>query len=243
MLKKFVKNCLKTSLIGALLVGATAHCMSPESEPFDNVVYLGGDCQGAYQLYHNGLRQAAFPFDWTVASCNDVSQLLLTKFDGFMQKGNLELVRHANGNPHYVLDKKTGVRFHHDFTKEDHSVDENFMQHYDREKEKYTRRVSRLLDLLTSDKNLLIVRKTIDCPSAAQLKVTLDVVRPEKASYKILALDTTEEIKEDWQIPSVENRYLRQTDPYQWEGDSQAWKELLQAQGLTLSDKSKSVRE
>ena len=84
-------------VVGLASAGVAFACQEPDKSlgAYDALIYLGGECQGSIQLRDAGLRKYALPFDWTVASCNQVSELLEQKFDHFLDKGNLELVRHA----------------------------------------------------------------------------------------------------------------------------------------------------
>ena len=123
------------------------------------------------------------------------------------------------------------------------NVDENFMKHYDAVKQKSDRRVERLLELMKTKKNILFIRKNVACEEAAYLKAALNAVCPGQTQLKLLALDTTDEIKENWGLSGIENKYLRQTEPYDWQGDFGAWREIFRSQGLSLSDRSKSAQE
>lgn len=228
---------LKLVLFGLLSFASSMvfGCLQPENQKFlgnyKALFALGGDCQLAWQLRLNKLRDTALPFDSLVAPCDSVSQALEQKFDHFLERGNLEAVKNAEGRIIHILDTKYNVRFIHDF-----ALSENFLKDYECIKNKYDERVLRLLEMIKVHQEkkelVLCIRKTINKQEAFRLHAVLNSLFPSK--HALLALDTTKEIKSDWQIPQTHNCYLSQTEPYNWEGDTNAWRTILMAQGLTL---------
>lgn len=210
-------------------------CLQPENQKFlgnyKALFALGGDCQLAWQLRLNKLRDTALPFDGMVAPCDSVSQALEQKFDNFLERGNLQAIKNAEGRIIHILDTKYNVRFVHDFT-----LTEDFLKDYELIKKKYDERVLRLLQMIKVHQEqkepVLCIRKNINKEEAIRLQAALNALFPDK--HTLLALDTTDEIRKDWQIPNTRNSYLAQTEPYDWEGDTNAWRTILQSHGLTL---------
>ncbi len=62
-------------------------------------------------------------------------------------------------------------------------------------------------------------------------------------AFLLVVVYGAEEVKSNWQLESVRNFYLRQLEPYSWQGDPEAWKEIFEALGLELSDTSASDNE
>jgi hypothetical protein len=104
------------------------------------------------------LRQASFPFDWlTAAELAPRLDLLLNEFEDFL---NLEDLRYMEkpagivGDPHCdnYQNVRNGFFYYHDFP-----AGSELDQAYPDVKEKYNRRVERLLSLLNSNKTILFV--------------------------------------------------------------------------------------
>lgn len=203
--------------------------------PFDAVINLGGDCQVAYQMQINGLRKYALPFDKLITQYDSLQKLLENKFEGFIDSSNFELVK--NGQEKYILDKKYGTRLIHDF-----KLEEDFLRDYESIKDTYLRRIARLLNLFNESKNPLFIRKRVNKEQVIALKSLLHRVCPGKPII-ILALDGTEEIKENWHVEDVRNFHLRQPVPYVWKGDTAAWQEIFRTAGLSLSSPKDSTSE
>lgn len=201
------------------------------------LINLGGDCQLAWQTRENGLRRYAFPFDSVVAPCDSVTQALQNKFQNFFDRENLVLVKNDEGRPLHVLDTKYNIRFIHDWGDK---IPENFLEQYTTIKEIYDRRILRLLSLLDQEKSFLFMRKNIQKEEAKRLKIALELICGQK-KFRLVALDTTNEIKENWNIDKIHNYYLRQPEPYEWTGDNQAWKDIFTSEGLFLGTREQST--
>lgn len=205
-------------------------------QPFDAIINVGGDCQSAYQLYVNGLRKYALPFDKLITPYDALEKLLENDFEGFLDQENFELAVDEAGIK-YILDKKYGTRFIHDF-----KCEEDFLKDYESVQETYLRRITRFFDVLSACKNPVFIRKGITKEQAVSLRDLLQKLYPDK-SILIVALSGAEEIKEDWQLEGIQNFYLQQPTPYTWKGDPAAWQEIFKALGLQLSSADKSSSE
>jgi hypothetical protein len=197
-----------------------------ELQPYDAIINLGGDCQPAYQMNRNGIRYYALPFDTLITPFAALQKLLENKFDQFLKPEQLEL--RGTENDKYILDTYYDVRLLHDFPKE-----EGFMQEYERIKTTYDRRTARFLTLIAQSKKPLFIRKKITRAEASILVSLLSTLCGH-SNFTLLALDGSEEAKENWGIDNVENRHLRQPLPYVWRGDDAAWEEIFSSVGLIL---------
>jgi hypothetical protein len=192
---------------------------------YDTIINLGGDCQVAWQLKLNNLRPYSLPFDWLVIPCSAIIKLLDNNFNNFLAKESLTFI---NKQPYpHIRDHLYSINLLHTFT-----LSENFLDTYDEVKAKYDKRTARFWHLINQGKKVLFIRKGITKIEAIDLDLVLQRLYPS-LEYTILALDATniyysnEEIKENWELERVINIYLKQTEPYTWQGDSKAWKEIL----------------
>lgn len=202
---------------------------------YDAIINLGGDCQVVHQLYINGLRQYALPFDTLITPYQTVRDLLLNRFEGFMEPENFEF-RISEQGEKYILDTKYGSRWIHDFV-----MQEDFLKDYDAVADKYIRRIDRFLEILITSSYPLFIRKRITKEQAQELRDILENLRNGRP-FLLVALDGTQEMKADWQLESVRNYYLRKAEPYTWKGDNQAWQEIFHDLGLKTSDYQASSR-
>lgn len=204
--------------------------------PYDALVNLGGDCQMAWQMHINGIRQCALPFDKLITPFEALHSLLENKFEHFLEAENLEFIKETK-HP-YVIDNRYGVRLIHDFKLQD-----DFLKDYTEIKATYERRIKRLLEIMASSEKTLFIRKRITKEQAVSLHSLLQKTLGPQKSFLLVALDDSDEIKADWHLEGVKNFYLRQLEPYVWKGDDAAWREIFTALGLTLSTAQNSIKE
>ncbi|MBR2838605.1 MAG: hypothetical protein IKE55_07480 [Kiritimatiellae bacterium] len=123
-------------------------------ENYDLAFSMGFGCGCSRALRAAGLQRASFPMDWTgspgvVAS----AEMVASGFGGWLDRDSLELidVRRGNGkiNRAYV-NRRTGFIFGHDFY---HDADVDVA--YDAVKEKYARRIERLLESIRASRRVL----------------------------------------------------------------------------------------
>ncbi len=195
------------------------------AHPHDAIINLGGDCQISYQLSQHHLRSYALPFDSLITPYSALQALLKNRFEDFMKPDNFEFIVDVQ-NEKYILDKKYGVRFFHDFT-----LNENFLESYETISEKYLRRIERLMVLIMTSAYPLFIRKKCTKEQAIVLKQLIFELRKEKA-FLLVVLDSSEEFKSDWKLEGVRNYHLRQPYPYTWKGDLKAWREIFYDLGL-----------
>jgi hypothetical protein len=185
---------------------------------YDAVISLGGDCQVTYQLRRLNLRPHALPFDWLITPFDSLRSLLEQHFDQFLDKCNLTLVTTPDK---YILDNRYGVRLIHDF-----KLNEQFLENYSTIHDRYTRRTERFYELIFASHKVLFIRKNITKEQAQVLSELIHKLFPH-LDYTLLALATTQEIKQPWGIAHVQNYYLSQPEPYSWKGDDAAWSIVL----------------
>jgi len=211
-------------------------CISAGGHPYDAIINLGGDCQISYQLYITGLRKYALPFDSLITPYASLKALLKNDFVGFMSPENFELVTDEKGEK-YVLDKKYGTRWLHDF-----KIEQDFLKDYEDIAAKYVRRIDRLVQLIVSSEYPLFMRKRITKEQAIELRDVLRTIRGAHP-FLLVVLDGTPEMEADWQEEQIKNYYLRQPKPYSWKGDCQAWREIFDALELEVSGAHASSSE
>jgi Putative papain-like cysteine peptidase (DUF1796). len=117
------------------------------------IVSLGSDCMISITLRENGLRKAAFPFDWNFSLLLDKVILLLDEdFEHFLSPQHLTLNRDGQGkNNRYV------VEFKHDSS----FVDSRGVLSFDIW-DKYQRRIARFRALRNYPGKVVFIRSTFD---------------------------------------------------------------------------------
>lgn len=124
---------------------------------FDLIFSLGAACSCSEVLRKSYLQFYSYPFDWLYGS--DFSKRLdifLNDFERYIEKEDLEFLSATNEapiNPCAVYKNNyNNIVFNHDFIQ---GID--FETIYPIVKEKYNRRISRLLNQVKNSKNILIV--------------------------------------------------------------------------------------
>lgn len=119
---------------------------------------IGIDCSASHYLRSTGQRNEAFPFDWNITPISSALKLIENNFEGFLELGSLEflpptyrLLFRENGvdvkitkdiiTP--VICHRYGILFPHDFS-------ESGVKDYKYVKDKYERRILRLMDIIKS---------------------------------------------------------------------------------------------
>ncbi len=200
-------------------------------QPFDALINLGGECQVAYQMRLHGIRNEALPFDWIITPFSGLKKILEEQFAHFLNPNNLTFV--SNEKSTYVFDTYYGIRFLHDF-----KLIPEFMKDYARILPIYQRRIERFLQLLAESKHALFMRKNINKEQAIELRDLLKKLCPDN-DFILLVVDRTPEMKQDWQLESIKNFYLRPPDPDSWKGDPVAWQEIFLSLSLQLKEVEK----
>lgn len=129
------------------------------NKKFDLVISLGEDCSCATYLRKFGLRKKSFPYDWLCgASFNTRVNLLLDNFKDFLNKEDFKINEKAQNNTSgdkrntSYVNLKNDFVFHHDFR-----ADTPFDNMFPMVEEKYSRRISRMYNLIQTSQNVLFV--------------------------------------------------------------------------------------
>ena len=181
------------------------------------IISLGRRCDVAHHLRNFKLREEAFPFDWIILPFDSLCSLLLNDFEDFLDKDNLCFKNgpyaddygffKVRSYPH-VYDTKYQILFRNDFP-----LNKNFMSEYDEIMEKFQRRIKRLYDTLQSEKFVYFIRRVITKEQARLFTRIIEEKFPN-LDFVLVALDSTEEIKDDWALPRVINYYISISNPY-----------------------------
>ncbi len=123
---------------------------------FLNVISLGYNCEVANGILEAQLRDAAYPFDWTFSKMWKINETMKTKFSNFFLQENLIISKYKK-NP--AKEKDDGFTYVHDGEYKTLSKD---ITEYTKVKEKYNRRIFRLLNLLDNGIPILFVRAIYD---------------------------------------------------------------------------------
>lgn len=121
---------------------------------YDLIFSLGEACSCSELLRKNGLQIKAYPFDWLFGSdfvgrC----KILAERLASFIEKKDLEFsFEERNIHCKAYHNKLTDLTFNHDFHK-----DIPFEEMYPQVKEKYERRITRLLKEIENAQKILIV--------------------------------------------------------------------------------------
>lgn len=118
---------------------------------FDHCISLGYYCDVANALMYLNYRDASYPFDWCFTKISKIKECFNNKFENFFNKENL-IRSTQQGNP--SMDKDGSITYVHDGSYRKLMQDENF---FNKQKNKYIRRINRLYDKLNSKKNILFI--------------------------------------------------------------------------------------
>lgn len=194
-------------------------------QPYDAIINLGDNCQIAYQMRLQGLRNESLPFDWIITPFEALQKILKDSFEHFLKKENLIFI-HTHNEKH-ILDTYYGIKFLHDF-----KLEENFLKDYDTVQQTYSRRIARFFRILKESRHALFIRKKITKEQALALRTLLQTLCPNN-DFLILAVGNTHDMKTDWNLAHIKNVYLAQADS--WKGDPEAWKVIFTELGLNMA--------
>ena len=121
---------------------------------YDLIFSMGEACSCSELIRSLNYQNYSYPFDW-IAGCTflERSKILINEFKDFINKEDLEFLQFASiTNNDVYKNKSNNLVFNHDFTS---GVDFNEM--YIKVKEKYNRRINRLLENIKNSQNILIL--------------------------------------------------------------------------------------
>ena len=131
-------------------------------EYFQYVIPLGYNCTPTNSIRDGQFRFASFPFDWNYTSMEKIVECFTNEFKTFFIKENFKRANWYSGKPAYetsisshLENEKAKIIYVHDGSyKELMNNDNIYLKH----KEKYSRRINRLLDVMNSGKKILFIR-------------------------------------------------------------------------------------
>lgn len=141
---------------------------------YDFIFGIGSACLCSQTLRKLNLQFASYPLDWLFGTkFSDRVDFLLSDFKNFIEKEDLSFTGKQNGDPHHPCDiyanTRTGITFNHDFPQ---GIPLDIS--YPTVKEKYDRRIKRLLTGINNHKNILIVY--IEVPGNQETETTSEVL-------------------------------------------------------------------
>jgi hypothetical protein len=219
LLNRSVKSSLRL-IVFFILILAMHDLMAIE------IVSVGSACNVARAARHNNLRTIAYPLDWTITS---MSALKGAFEDDFAQVLVSEQMRESDDGMS-VIDGY-GIVYIHDFptvrypvAPEDgeimpvHQLLPSWRDSIDVVKEKFTRRLNRLIQLLNSGQQVALVRyNEMDRNQAAQFIELLKQKFPQ-AKLILVVIGSTPEFQEPWDLEHVCNIYIDEKDFRAWDG-------------------------
>lgn len=194
---------------------------------YDDIFSLGQLCYISIQLEKNGLRPYSGVLDWVGSpNLSSVNRLLRNRFEGFMDRHQMECIGTSGDKLYLVQDKLYDIYSNHDFFIAQN--DPKLLEAYPSVKTKYDRRVARFLEKAATAERLLFVRSGGTYEEAKELQEVLDdLVRND---YVLLFLDPgqADGIEEnDWPLERVCSVNVPHVDKL-WNDSDHVWKELFQ---------------
>ncbi|MED5018787.1 DUF1796 family putative cysteine peptidase [Paenibacillus chibensis] len=193
---------------------------------FNTIFSLGHSCQVASQLRRNRLRKEAGPLDWfNFAQTSELCRVLRSRFQGFMELENLEVYGQSQ-NSHYIRDRITTCLSFHDFRNDPVKPP---LHDYREFKERLTRRTQRLLSVLCSIEDTLLIRTIAAAREAWSVVDAVTETYPNPNVYFLFAIPGNGFPLR--MLPSSQERVMIVELPAgsTWEGDHDAWRTLLQS--------------
>ncbi|MBR1605825.1 MAG: hypothetical protein IJ660_06955 [Alphaproteobacteria bacterium] len=220
---------------------------------YDFIIPIGWGCLNTHNLRLNKLQRESLPFDWIwFEGIPVVTHYIKTKFSEFMKKENLLFLRH-NGDADIYRDIHDKSEFWHDFM-----IGETFEKAYDRNYQKYQRRISRLFYHINRAHSVLWVRYVRIFPNQEKTEEQfmfekeqlsdeqvieefreLQNLYPEK-KFNLLLIYTYNEPhhKQEYDLtPDIHVCEFYNDERLGWKGNEQVIAEILQNYDLTYSAK------
>jgi len=122
---------------------------------YDGIFSLGELCYISILLEKNGIRPYSGVLDWMGSyGLSNVNRLLRNRFEGFMDRHQIECIGTAGEKLYLVKDKTYDILSNHDFFIAQN--DPKLLEAYPSVKAKYDRRVARFLEKVDTSKRLLL---------------------------------------------------------------------------------------
>ena len=170
-------------------------------EYFDYVVPLGYNCTPTNAIRDAKLRASSFPFDWNYTSMEKIVECFTNEFRTFFLRKNFLRAKWYTGKPAYEYSNQTHlddsenakIIYVHDGSYKELIKNDKI---YLKNKEKYERRIKRLLDIMNSGKRILFIRYE-SCKNDYQQLINImelkDIIKSKypKCNFKIYIFTNT----------------------------------------------------
>jgi hypothetical protein len=127
-----------------------------EKYDFMHIVSLGYNCEIANSIIEMRARDSAYPFDWNFSRMWKINETMKQRFSNFFLQENLMIAKYKKFP---AKERDNGFIYIHDGP---YHILSEYKDEYTTVKEKYNRRIIRLLDLLDNGKSILFVRSFYD---------------------------------------------------------------------------------
>lgn len=167
------------------------------------VIGLGHNCSVPIHIKHFRLSEFTFPLNWLEVNFDALYKVFKNNFENFFDKTNLVdqgVVERSTNRT--IMDKQYNIISFHDFPIND------YMHEYNKVKEKFEKRIRRLYRALYSNKLVYFIRTEIT-KKQTELFINLINSKFPLLNYIFVAIDDTDEFKEEWSMDKVKNFYLK----------------------------------
>jgi hypothetical protein len=194
---------------------------------YDDIFSLGELCFISIQLEKNGIRPYSGVLDWVGSpSLSGVNRLLRNRFEGFMDRHQMECIGTAGEKLYLVQDKTYDIYSNHDFFIAQN--DPKLLEAYPSVKAKYDRRVARFLEKAGTSERLLFVRSGGTYEEVEQLQQVLDDLVHNDYVLLFINPGRSDGIEEnDWPMERVCSVNAPHVDKL-WGDSDHLWKELFE---------------
>lgn len=192
---------------------------------------LGSNCHPAGYTRRYRIRSCALPFDWCLTPYSALINFITIDFKNYFKKKHLvpfsndyfsepmmDFFNRMNSttiseNYQWVLDKKFGMVYNHDFYSNDFgTINKCYKELY----AKYRRRIKRFYEQINSGKYVYFIRfHDITKQQTLELYQLLKSKFPHVPFTLIVIGDDQEIFRESWNIPYIKNFYsIGQEEPF-----------------------------
>jgi len=188
----------------------------------NNIEYisLGPDCNSSIAVRNLGLRERAYPFDWTVTSANAILSILDNDFEGY----HTDVHMNWNG----WVKNRYEVEFPNDFTKD---CGDDWVNQHPEMIEKYNRRIQRFRDLMNADNPLVIL---LGHPMQDVLRIKQKIQEKYNRSNIYYIVKSSEAVEDENVFHMFEPDAA--FDSAQW-NDSELWRPTVERVKKLIEDK------
>lgn len=194
---------------------------------YDDIISLGELCFISIQLEKNGIRPYSGVLDWVGSpSLSGVNRLLRNRFEGFMDRHQLECIGTAGEKLYLVHDKTYNIYSNHDFFIAQN--DPKLLEAYPSVRAKYDRRISRIVEKFDTSERLLFIRSGGTYEEVEQLRQVLDDLVQNEYVLLFINPGHSDRIEEnDWHMERVCSVNAPHVDKLSEDCDH-LWKELFE---------------